>query len=103
LFPTRFDVRAFCHCGDNGCERARRLFITRLLFLGFDLISQPANDDRGRRYPPGELSDRKRQPRPRDFLKKADADRVRVAGINFGFGAGNAGVETFALERICNN
>ena len=103
MFPTRFDTGIFGYRGDNGRERARCILITRLLLVAFELISQPANDDRGRRYPPGELSDRIRQPRSRYFLEKADADRIRVAGINFGFSAGHAGVEPVALERIRDN
>ena len=102
MFPTRFDTCVFGYCGDNGSERARRILITRLLFLGFKPISQPANNDRGRRYPPGELSDRKRQPRPRDFLQKTDADRVRVAGVKLGIDTGNTGIESFPPQRICD-
>jgi hypothetical protein len=103
LFPTRFDAGAFCYRGDNGRERARRILITRLLLLGFELVSQPTNDDGDRRYPPGKLSNRKRQPRPRDLLQKTDADRVRVTGVKLGIDTGNTGIESFAPQRICDN
>jgi len=42
VFPTRLDTGVFGCCGDNSRKRARRTLITRLLLVGFELISQPA-------------------------------------------------------------